>query len=413
MEQMIVGRIKRWFDRPPTKLMAKPGLVTVLDLALYRSFEGELTASVCAVHALLHAWLDLKRQAQIVLHQHDTTLVFARHCLEAACDATEKISTDRFATSANLSDAYEPSSNFSSTTLSGQVSIEESFADTGRRTPNKQRRLDCWETARLICPDHVWADDVFLTSQRLIRHLTKHLPGNLDQLRISFATERQVNLLVHLIQQDLPMRLHQFRMATEANAAVLKRLYLVKSEYRAPFRAFLEAHQTVQRAPSLEMVKRYLADANANADANESKALENCLQQALATPELVEALQIEKMLEGLEQQMAKGIYGFTELARAIDYKKAQLTVVPDLVEEEDLQPLNDLLRVSCLRSISVANASVFSLVAIFDCAYHPISDCGAAFAAKLARRHQLAFGPSCSTFRECHEKRIDPRNRTI
>lgn len=352
----MFGSIKRWFDRPPTELTAKPGLVTVLDLALYRSFEGELTASVCAVHALLHAWLDLKRQAQIVLQKHDTTLIFARHCLEASCDATEKISTDRFATSANLSDAYEPSSNFSSTTLSGQLSIGESLADTGRRTPKAQRRLDCWETARLICPDHVWADDVFLTSQRLIRHLTKQLPSHLDQLRISFASERQVNLLVSLIQQDLPMRLHQFRMATEANAAVLKRLYLVKSEYRAPFRAFLEAHQTVQRAPSLEMVKLYLA--NSNGDAKESKTHDNGLQQALETPELVEALQIEKMLEGLEQQMAKGIFGFTELARAIDYKKAQLTVVPDLVEEEDLQPLNDLLRVSCYSSISVANVGV-------------------------------------------------------
>ena len=342
MALTILESVKGWFDRPPTKLRATPGLVTLLDLALYRSVEGELTASVCAVHALLHAWLDLKRQAQIVLQKHDTTLVFPRHCLDAACDATEKISTDRFATSANLSDAYEPSASFSSAALSGHISIEESLADTGRRTPKAQRRLDCWETARLICPDHVWADDVFLTSQRLIRHLTKMLPANVDH-RLLFATEREVSILVNLIQQDLPMRLHQFRMATEANAAVLKRLYLVKSECRAPFRAFLEAHQTVQRAPSLEMVNRYLAERNANT--NRSEADENRLQQALETPELVEALQIEKMLEGLELQMAKGIFGFTELARAVDYKKAQLTVVPDLVEEEDIQPLNDLLRV--------------------------------------------------------------------
>ena len=353
MAQGMFEIIKSWFDRPPLELTAKPGLMTLLDLALYRSVEGELTASVCAVHALLQAWLDLKHQAQIVLQVHDTTLVFARHCLEAACDATEKISTDRFATSANLSDAYEPSASFSSATLSGQVAIEESLADTGRRAPKAQRAKDCWETARLICPDHVWADDVFLTGQRLIRHLTKQLPGNMDQLRLSFEAERQVTLLVSLIQHDLPMRLHQFRTATESNAVVLKRLYLVKSEYRAPFRAFLEAHQTVQRAPSLEMVNDYLE--KPKHESQESKAQHDTLQQLLETPELVEALQIEKVMERLEQKMAKGIFGYTELARVIDNKKARLTAVPGVVQEKDLQPLQDLLRVSrCLAQVSMA-----------------------------------------------------------
>ena len=341
----MIETILSWFDRPPMELTAKPGLMTIVDLALYRSFEGELTASVCAVHALLQAWLDLKNQAQVVLQIHDATLVFARHCLEAACDATEKISTDRFATSANLSDAYEASASFSSATLSGHVSIEESLDDTGRRTPKVQRRRDCWETSRLICPDHVWADDVFLTGQRLIRHLTKQLPSNFDQLRLSFEAERQVTLLVNLIQQDLPMRLHQFRTATEANAVVLKRLYLVKSECRAPFRAFLEAHQTVQRAPSLEVVNGYLEKPNRESQEFEVQQQDG-LQDLLETPELVEALHIEKLLEGLEEKMAKGIVGFTELARVIDYKKARLTVVPGVVEEEDLQPLQDLLRVS-------------------------------------------------------------------
>ena len=60
---------------------------------------------------------------------------------------------------------------------------------------------------------------------------------------------------------------------------------------------------------------------------------------------------MEKMLEELEQEMANGIFGFTELARIIDYKKAQLTVVPDLVEEKDILPLSDLLRVSFVGSI--------------------------------------------------------------
>lgn len=367
MTQGIFERIKRWFDRPPLELTAKPGLMTLLDLALYRSVEGELTASVCAVHALLQAWLDLKRQAQIVLQDHDTTLVFARHCLEAACDATEKISTDRFATSANLSDAYEPSASFSSATLSGQVAIEDSLADTGRRAPKTQRAKDCWETARLICPDHVWADDVFLTGQRLIRHLNKQLPGNMDSLRLSFEAERQVTLLINLIQQDLPMRLHQFRTAAESNAVVLKRLYLVKNEYRAPFRAFLEAHQTVQRAPSLDMVNDYLE--KPSNESQESKVQhDSSLQQLLETPELVEALQIEKLMERLEQKMAKGIFGFTELARIIDNKKARLTAVPGVVEEKDLQPLQDLLRVSryLIAQVSIAVANYDALCCL-DC----------------------------------------------
>lgn len=325
--------IKRWFDqKKPVEVAAKPGLMTLLDLALFRSVEGELTATVCAVHALLQAWIDLKQESQDILKNHDATNLFARCCLEAAFDATEKISTDRFASSANLSDAYEAS--FSSTTLSGQIEISESLDDTGRRTAKHQRARDCWETARLICPDHVWADDAFLTGQRLIRHLTKQLPSG--------STDHVTSVLQSLVQNDLPMRLHQFRIASEANAVVLKRLYLVKSEYRAPFRAFLEAHQTVQRAPSLELVNSYLD--------KEQKQQEDGLQELLNTPELQEALQIDKTLERLEQKMAKGIFSFTELARVIDYKKARLQVVPGVVEQEDLQSLLELLRVSqCLR----------------------------------------------------------------
>lgn len=37
----------------PLTLEATPGLVTLLDVALYRAVEGELTATVCSGHALL------------------------------------------------------------------------------------------------------------------------------------------------------------------------------------------------------------------------------------------------------------------------------------------------------------------------------------------------------------------------
>jgi hypothetical protein len=296
----------------------------------------------------------------------------------------EKISTDRFAASANLSEAYETSASFSSTTLSGQIDIGQSLQDTGRRTPVlRQRPRDCWETARLIAPDHVWADDVFLTGQRLIRHLIKQLPVNIEYGDEEGKGARQLGILIMLVQQDLPTRLHQFRVATEANAVVLKRLYLVKCEYRAPFRAFLEAHQTVQRAPSLELVKQYLTKSKDD----KVIGMDDLLQELLETPELVEALQIEKLVEGLEEKMAQGIYGFTELARLVDHKRARLREVPGVVEEEDLQPLLDLLRVSSRREVLLVLKT--SCPQTFCRVVH-YRDCGAVFAEKLVLKLPVA-----------------------
>lgn len=371
----VVDQIKDMFARPPLTLTAKPGLITLLDLALFRSVEGELTASISAVHALLQAWLDLKHQAQVIMKKYhhlisssnsaNTSNSLSRHALEAACDAIEKIATDRLAASANLSDAYEASATFSSSShsLVGVTNTVDAEDDTGRRQPKIQRPRDCWETARLVCPDHVWSDDVFCTGQRHIRNLTKQLPTDgvwlpaasvgdfdddsddddeLDGMRYELMR------LTTLIQQDLPLRLHQFRVATESNVAVLKRLYLIKCEYRAPFRAFLEAHQTVQRAPSLDLVMRYLGEGGkkpkANSEEGKSKDKGNALlQDLLETPELIEALELERTIEKFEGRLAKGLYGFTELARMLDYKKVRLTVVPGVVE--NIQPLQDLLQV--------------------------------------------------------------------
>jgi hypothetical protein len=342
--------------------------MTLLDLALYRSVEGELTASVSAVHALLHAWLDLKHQAQVILqNHHGTNNSLTRHSLEAACDAIEKIATDRLAASANLSDAYEASATFSSSSpsLVGVTNTVGAEEDTGRRQPKIQRPRDCWETARLICPDHVWSDDVFWTSQRLLRHLTKQLPNDTSTSSAAVLDDEsdddddnggayELMRLQTLIQQDLPLRLHQFRVATEANAVVLKRLYLVKSEYRAPFRAFLEAHQTVQKAPSLDLVVRYLEGGgsrgaeNSTTNGEDSKSSDQetvTLQALLETPALIEALELERTIEQFEARLAKGIFGFTELARLLDYKKIRLSVVEDVVD--DIQPLHDLLQVCC------------------------------------------------------------------
>ena len=61
-------------DSGPLELPAAPGLMTVVDLALYRSSEGELTPTICSAHALLTVWLYVKEQAQ-------TVLAFLFHCV--------------------------------------------------------------------------------------------------------------------------------------------------------------------------------------------------------------------------------------------------------------------------------------------------------------------------------------------
>ena len=63
-----------WFLDPtlsphPLALTASPGLITLLDTALYQSREGELTSTVCSSHVLLVALLELKRQSGRLLRE--------------------------------------------------------------------------------------------------------------------------------------------------------------------------------------------------------------------------------------------------------------------------------------------------------------------------------------------------------
>jgi hypothetical protein len=436
----------------PLPVQAVPGLMTLLDVALYRSVEGQLTGLVCTAHALLAAWLDLKIQAAVVLKaakyelsdlgviisssssssssttsssaassssSSSSSLLllqssrpalmesFARACFDAACDAIERITTDRLAISANLSDPYESGSSSSSSATAGAgpsssatpassslgdrsssgaggvaglpptsvgggggggttdllvAALQDSSLDTGRRDPTLQRPRDCWETSRLLCPDYVWADDVCSYCQRLLRQLSKHayviaeqnnssngileapgafLGGDVFATRQSAPrgrrvppsssssgyTDRHATLLLQLLQTDINCRLLQFRAAVEAESVVAKRLYLVKCEYRAPFRAFLEAHQSVQRAPSLTLVQEYTTtnSSNSNKIVEERRVPAQArLQKLLETPELVETLALERQIELFEVEMAKALYPFCELARYLDYKRASL-----------------------------------------------------------------------------------------
>ena len=366
----------------PLDLLAVPGLMTILDVALYRSVEGQLTATTCSGHALLSAWLDLKHQAQLVLAElshceHDSDRhssvaeSFARLCMEAAWDATERLGTDKLAQSANLSDPYDnTTSGGSNHVLSGVGAqgivngVLDSKGETGRRFPSEQRPCDCWESSRLFCPDYVWADEVFLTCQRLVRNLNKH-PFYSDDTRHAMAVtsllvnsnsatqrptlsptcERYLSILLQLVKEDIPVRLHQFRAAVEADSVVSKRLYLVKCEYRAPFRAFLEAHQSVQRAPTVDMVDEYLSmkPTQMKQKREESQAK---LQALLETPEFVEALSLETECEDMEISAARALFPFTEMGRILEHKRARLVVVPGVLDEEKVMELQELLRVS-------------------------------------------------------------------
>lgn len=359
------------------ELHAVPGLMTVLDQALFRSNEGQLTATICSSHALLICWLDLKHQSQIVLqslaqfdlkpsNERSICESFSRQCLESSMDAIERLSTDKFAQSANLTDPYESLSSLggygpTSNILSGvgiqgvSTAILESKEETCRRAP-MQRRKDCWESPRLICPDHVWADDCYSACQRWIRNLVKHpfIIKEADDLSnlgkdvnhssgnqaLSAATTRQASLLVQLIQEDLPLRLYHFSQAMQADAVVTKRLYLVKSEYRAPFRAFLEAHQNLLKAPSLEKVEACLSSKSRS-----EEDLGKGFQKLLKTPELVELLALEREIEQLEECIGHALYPFSELARTLDQRKARVRPVSGILEPYQVHDLENTLRV--------------------------------------------------------------------
>jgi hypothetical protein len=400
-------------DDNPLPLKAIPGLISVLDVALFRSVEGQLTATICSSHILLSCWLDVKHQAQLVLtllREEDANNVhkalyesFARQCLETASDAIERLSTDRMAQAANLTDAYDSTSavtsggghhhhhhhhNPTGVAISGvgvqgvTSGILESKEETGRRQP-MQSPKDCWESPRLYCPDYVWADDVYSACQRWIRNLDKHplmtkssVDNNLaltsgnkpsksgggttasastaavitsaSSTNLMAETERETNILAHLVQDDIPVRLYQFRQAMEAEVVVTKRLYLVKSEYRVPFRSFLEAHQSLLRAPPMEVVDYYLNQSNNTSNGindSDSEDLKAQLQSLLHQPELIEMLALEMEIEKLELALGEAIFPFSELSRTLDHKRAKLKVIPGVVDDEDLSTLQEFVRV--------------------------------------------------------------------
>jgi len=238
-----------------------------------------------------------------------------------------------------------------------------------RRINHVQRR-DCWESQRLYCPDYIWADDAISFCQRMVRSLLKHrfvaglsasrMPGaggatgtvagvgaGADAAQLAQSVSDAADAVLLLLRHDIPSKLHHFRVAVEADGVVTKRLYLVKCEYRAPFRAFLEAHQSVQRAPSMAVVDACLALHNSGDKAalhRRKQETERAVQEQLRKPMLLDALELERRIEEVEIGMARMLLPFTELARFLDNRRARLRAIPDVVTVEQLPALEELLR---------------------------------------------------------------------
>ena len=139
--------LSRHTRRNTVEVVSAPGLATLLDVALYRSAEGGLTATVCAADAALAAFLELKGRSSELLGlavdggsqrrrtgrddqeggggggsssgkrrkggvegggsvgiaaAHEDAEAFARVCLEVSNEAIRRLTTDKLALTANL-----------------------------------------------------------------------------------------------------------------------------------------------------------------------------------------------------------------------------------------------------------------------------------------------------------------------
>jgi hypothetical protein len=220
---------------------------------------------------------------------------------------------------ATLQSITQPSSESLTSSLLPPSPLPLSPMDAGiGRIYQPQRRRDCWESPRLYCPDYCWADDAIGGCQRLLKNLSKHrfvtLVNNHGLERYysskegvvpsgngnAVKKERQSSILyaptyasntphvfpsleaVHSLQYlvfellftSIPSRINQFRAATESNAVVSKRLYLVKCEYRAPMRALWESCMNLNAAPKAELVERYLREYH-GVKVGEGRCMEN------------------------------------------------------------------------------------------------------------------------------------------
>lgn len=399
---------------PDVDCPASPGLMTLLDTALYRTYEGQMTGTTASANATLHAFLELKSQAKQLLHtcKHatlngsalnhkqqkqsqveytkiNTLESFAQFCIDCASETITQLTTDKIATTANLPTETSNSSpagfGFHETDVLDGVrsSQDNSWEEVALRLSSAQqhqlRKRDCWESTKLYCPDYVWADEAQSQCQRLVRSMLKHdavnamtavldqhvLPECLGNARENMM--RAYKNVMTLLRIDLPLRLHQFRQGIESDIIVSKRLYLVKNEYRAPFRAFLEAHQHIQKAPRLSMVMEYIRLQEGDPKVLKEKRIKanQIIQDCMRNENFVLAIRIEESCEKLEIFMAKLILPFCEVARLL--MDGRLIVeVPDLLEGDGVLRLQELLRrlkrILCKRADRMSSTGIRPLL---------------------------------------------------
>jgi len=373
--------------------LAGPGLMTLFDVALYRANEGSLVATICTANGVLRAFLALKYHARCLLHLLDERSDdylgsvgtngglerFVVLCVECANGAIAALTTEPLSTAANIPRKEHVSNSIESlfnTKSAERAGSERSLATNSGTSESDQeafgtrtyRRKDCWETPRLLCPDHVWSQDAIFLCAQLLAKLSNHpfmsgapqrahppTPSPVNGAEVTDADDATPNesllqesdQIKDLIRTDIPHKLNQFKIAAESDSVASKRLFLVKCEYRGPFRSYLEACATLRRAPRIEMVDQYLAihqkgvsTASAGASASDGLnaaaaqkseldakklAAERKIQNALANPLLLEALRMEQRCEVMEYAMAQMVGPFCDLARQIDSKRASGT----------------------------------------------------------------------------------------
>ena len=360
--------------------------------------------------------------------EYNTIQDFANQCYLSANEAIQKLTTDPLAESANVN--LEQS--IASTERSGEGAESPqspsslpavAFSSPGDvgigRCFKPQARKNAWETPRLICPDYTWAEDAISTCQRLLKNLTKHryitlvtsqgwdhyftenstrlwprsrvipqptyAPSDEPQPFPSKETTHALQFLVtDLLAKSIPEGLNHFRAATEANAVVSKRLYLVKCEHRGPIRALFESFASLKSAPRESLVKHYLDTYHGGSgDPNDAassryrrkntqdkkspiqerrEALHKQLEAYWKNPDMKEVLQIERCCERLENDMSQMLLPLANIAKEIchsSWKCRIRAVTVDEVDEEsgkvkldtilpwqDVPYMRELLRVS-------------------------------------------------------------------
>ena len=215
-------------------------------------------------------------------NEYDTIQDFAYQCYHSAKEGIHRLTTDRFAETANrtlrdtilattattssASESVDESSSTTTTTtptmmpktaaalqidiipsLSQQTSGLSTFstpADVGiGRCYNPQSRRDCWESSQLYCPDYCWAEDVLTGCHRLLKALLKH---RFITLVNTHGWERYIN--IHNETKKKKMNQQQQERSREDGKS--KRTIMTINTLRPPTYASNDPHAF----PSLEAI---------------------------------------------------------------------------------------------------------------------------------------------------------------